>query len=280
MGTEIRNVRYEPHESPPIPLALGLAFQYVATSVGGIVLTPAIVVRIAGGTDSYILWAAFAALVVCGISTMIQALGYKRIGAGYVLFMGTSGVFIAVSIMALTKGGPSLLATLVVISALFQFFLSSKLSLFRRIFTSTVGGTVIMLVAVTIMPIVFGMLTDVPKTTPMTGAVVSALATVICIVLIVFMSSGVLRLWATAIGIVVGCVVSSFYGLFDTSKIAAAPWVGYGFQNKAIFADKIDSDGALTRSFVARWDDLRWSCGSLSFSFDGAGKFSEQKHQD
>ena len=99
------------------------------------VLTPAIVVRAAGGADSYLTWAVFAAAAISGISTIIQAVRFGRIGAGYVLLMGTSGAFIAVCVTALVDGGPGLLATLVVASSLFQFLLAAKLSLFRRLIT-------------------------------------------------------------------------------------------------------------------------------------------------
>ena len=72
--------------------------------------------------------------------------------------MGTSGAFIAICVGAIAQGGPAMLATLVVISSLFQFLLAWRLSLLRRILTPTVAGTVIMLIPVTVMPIVFGML--------------------------------------------------------------------------------------------------------------------------
>ena len=55
------------------------------------------------------------------------------------------------------------MASLIVISSLFQFLLASRLSLLRRLFTPVVSGTVIMLIAVTVMPIVFDTLNDVPE---------------------------------------------------------------------------------------------------------------------
>ena len=226
MADNTRNVRYEPNENPPPALSIGLAWQYALLFVSGIVITPAIIVRAAGGEDAYMLWAAFAALLISGITTMLQAIGYKRIGAGYILFMGTSGTFIAISIKALAKGGPSLLATLVIVSALLQFFLAWKLATFRRIFNSTVGGTIIMLVAVTVMPIIFSLLGDVPATASTHAAPVSALITVLCIVIIVFKSSGLLRLWAPVIGIVVGTLTAAALGAFDPSRIINAGWIG------------------------------------------------------
>lgn len=222
----VRSVRYEPNENVPKPLAIGLACQYAILLVAAIVLTPVIVVRAAGGDDGYMQWAAFAALLVSGITTLVQAVGYKRVGAGHILFMGPSGTFIAISITALAQGGPGLLASLVIASSVIQFISAYKLSWFRRIFTPMVSGTIVMLVAVAVMPIFFGMLDDVPEGSSSSGAPICAIITLLTTVGIVFRSSGVLRLWAPVIGVAVGSVASALLGLFDTSRIAVAPWVG------------------------------------------------------
>ena len=46
------NVRYEPDERLPVGLSLGLGFEYAALIIGGIVLTPAIIVRAGGGSEA------------------------------------------------------------------------------------------------------------------------------------------------------------------------------------------------------------------------------------
>ena len=223
---ERSSVRYEPDDKPPKLLAFGLGLQLSILCVGGVVLTPAIVVRAAGASDTYLTWAVFAAVAVCGITTVVQAVRVGRIGAGYVLLMGTSGAFIAVSVGALAMGGPAMLATLVVISALFQFALAARLSLLRRILTPTVAGTVIMLIAVTVMPIVFDTLTDVPESAAPVAAPISALATVLVIVGLALKATGALRLWAPVIGVVVGSVVAGLFGLYDVASVAGAAWIG------------------------------------------------------
>lgn len=220
------DVRYEADEKPPPLLAFGLGLQLAILCVGGIVFTPAIVVRAAGGGEDYLSWAVFAAVAVCGATTMLQAIRIGRFGAGYVLIMGTSGAFIAVCIAALAKGGPGMLATLVLVSSLFQFVLSERLSLFRRVLTPTVAGTVIMLIAVTVMPIVFGMFDDVPKGAPVLAAPLSALVALVAIVGIALKATGALRLWAPVIGVVAGTLVGAWFGIYDTARVAQAAWIG------------------------------------------------------
>ena len=219
-------VRYEPDEKPPAPLAFGLGLQLAVLNIAGVVLTPAIVVRAGGGSEAFLSWAVFAAVAVCGVTTALQARRFGRIGAGYVLLMGTSGAFIAVCITALAEGGPAMLATLVVVSSLFQFALSARLSLFRRVLTPTVAGVVLMLIAVTVMPVIFGMLEDVPKGTPRPAAPLSALTTVLVITGVALKARGALRLWAPVIGVLAGSLVAAWFGLYDAARVAGAAWVG------------------------------------------------------
>ena len=220
------NLRYEVNDRPPPVLASGLGIQLAVLIIGGVVLTPAIVITAAGGDKSYITWAVFGAVLVSGVTSVIQAVRIGRIGAGYVLAMGTSGAFIAVCVAAIAQGGPAMLATLVVISSIFQFLLAWRLSLFRRIFTPAVAGTVIMLIPVTVMPIVFDMLTQVPADASPISAPVSALVTALVICAIALKARGIFRLWAPVIGIVCGSVIAAQYGLYDVSSIANANWIG------------------------------------------------------
>ena len=97
-------VRYEPDENPPVSLSVGLGAQLAMLTVAGVVLTPVIVIRAAGGSADFLSWAVFAAVIVSGVTTVLQAVRLGRIGAGYVLLMGTSGAFISVCITAIAEG--------------------------------------------------------------------------------------------------------------------------------------------------------------------------------
>lgn len=220
------NVRYEPNDPLPAPLALGLGMQFAVLCLAGIVLTPAIVIRAGGGSEAYLSWAVFAAVAVSGITTILQSVRLGRLGSGYILVMGTSATFIAVCIAAIARGGPGLLATLVVVSSLFQFLLSGRLSLLRRILTPAVSGTVIMLIAVTVMPVAFDMLKEAPGNAPSLAVALSAAVTLAAMVAIALRGNAVLRLWAPLIGVAAGSVVAGLFGLYDTGRVAQASWFG------------------------------------------------------
>lgn len=219
-------VRYEPDESPPLAITAGLGFQFATLTITGIVLTPAIVIRAAGGTESYLSWAVFAAVLVSGTTTILQALGKGRVGAGYVLLMGTSAAFISVSIGAIAQGGPAMLGTLVVVSALVQYALGAHLSLFRRILTPTIAGTVIMLIAVTVMPIIFDMLDDVPDGATSSDAAITVAATLVVIIPVALRATGALRLWAPVLGVFAGSAAAVWVGVYDFELVREAAWLG------------------------------------------------------
>ncbi len=207
-------------------LAAGLGLQISGLAIPGLVLMPTVVFRAAGQAESLVLWAVSASVMICGVVTILQAIRVGRIGAGYILVTGTSGASIAVCIAALTEGGPALLAVLMLALSFFQFLFSARLSLFRRILTPTVMGTVIMLTPVTVMPVIFLQLNNVPAGAPPSAAPLSTLATLVVIAAIVLKAKGPLRLWAPVIGIVAGSLVAGSFGLYDIDRVAEASWVG------------------------------------------------------
>ncbi len=227
MARANENIRYEPDERPPHSVAAGVGFQAAVVIIAPVVLSAVIIGRAANQPESYLTWIAFAALLVSGTSTILQAARLGRVGAGHVLIMGTSGAFIAVCITALVKGGPSLMASLIVVSSLFQFALAARLSLLRRIITPVVAGTVIMLIAVTVMPIVFDLLEDVPEDLSSAAAPATAGATLATLVALALCAPVSWRLWAPLISIVVGCAVAAPFGLYDIQPVLEASWIGF-----------------------------------------------------
>ena len=225
-GRAKSTVRFEPDEKPPWPLATGLALQYSILALGGVVLTVAIVLRSAGSSEAYLAWGAFGALLVSGLTTIVQVTRLGRLGSGYVLMMGTSGAFIAVSVAALGQGGPALLTTLVIVSSLFQFLLAGRLSLLRRIITPTVAGTVIMLIAVNVMPFLFDFQDNVPSGASPLAAPVTVLSTLGVTLAMMLKFTGPVRLWGPLIGIAAGCIAASFFDLIDPATLGQAAWVG------------------------------------------------------
>ncbi len=222
-----QDVRYQPDDRPPLPITVGLGAQYAMLCIASIVLTPMIMITLAGGSDAYLSWAVFAALVISGVTTAIQARKIGRIGAGYILVMGSTSAFLAVSVSAIEQGGPGMLATLIIVSALIQFVLAARMALLRKVFTPTVAGTVLILIPITLTPLILRKLAEVPADASAAAGPVTAGVTLLVTLLIPLRFSGVMRLWAPAIGIVAGCLVAGLgFGIYDMTTVAEAAWIG------------------------------------------------------
>ncbi len=224
-ATASQNPRYEVHESPPFlaTLSFGLQFSLIASAT--LLVTPVIVARESGSDDSYMVWMIFASLVVVGVATLLQVRKVGPVGAGAVLPMFTAAVSIPFCITAVVDGGPGTLTTLVLVTAATQLVISKWLFILRRIVTPTVGGTVMMILSITLASVVFALLDRASEVEPV-AAPLTALATLIIVAALTLRSSAVLRLWGPVIGIVAGCIVAAALGIYDISAVTRAPWVG------------------------------------------------------
>ena len=220
-----RRIRYEPDDPCPPLVTLGVAFQGVVLILANTVLMVTIIVRAAGEGELYLGWAVFAALVIAGVTTALQAAHLGRVGAGHILMTGAGPHFIAISVVALTEADLATLASLIVVSSLFQFAMAAWLPFLRRIVTPIVSGTALMLIAVAVMPIAVGRLTDVPAGAPEGGGLIAAGVTLAVATGMVLRASGVWRLWAPLSGILAGCAAALFFGLYDLRPVAEASWL-------------------------------------------------------
>ncbi|MYN67324.1 MAG: hypothetical protein F4X11_20230 [Acidobacteria bacterium] len=287
-----RRIRYEPDDPCPPLVTAGVAFQGVVLILANTVLMVTIIVRAAGEGELYLGWAVFAALVIAGVTTALQAAHVGRVGAGHILMTGAGPHFIAISVVALTEADLATLASLIVVSSLFQFAMAAWLPFLRRIVTPIVSGTALMLIAVAVMPIAVGRLTDVPSGAPEGGGLIAAGVTLAVATGMVLRASGVWRLWAPLSGILAGCAAALFFGMYDLRPVAEASWLdvpdvaawpGIDFTPDARFwallpvfaivsvvaAIKTSSDGAVIQQASARQPratDFRLVQGALNAS--------------
>ena len=218
-------VQYQPDENPPIPLVISLGLQLAGLNIAAVMLIPTVIVRAAGESEAYLSWAVLTAVMICGITTILQALRFGRVGAGHVIVMCASATFIPVCIMALSEGGPAMMATLVVIASLVPPALSWQLPLFQRILTPTVSGTIIMLIPVTILPVVTQLLGSGAEGAAAPGSALSFFATALIICAISLKAPARMRAWAAVIGVAAGSIIAATFGLYDLGRVAGAAWI-------------------------------------------------------
>ena len=221
-----KTIRYEPDERCSPLVALGVGAQGIVLVLAPTVLIVAVTILATGQGEDYLTWAVFATLVLVAAVIMLQAAKIGRLGGGHLLVVGVTPNFIAVSVLALEEGGPPMLASLIVLSSIFYLAVATWLPLLRRIITPVVAGTVLMLIAATILPICFDRLQEVPEGTSMAAGPIVGAVTVVVSTLSILRGPGLWRPLSLLVGIGAGCAVAIPFGLYDLDPLLEARWIG------------------------------------------------------
>lgn len=219
---------YEVHEKAPFWLALFMGIQHVMLIYSEISLLPIIMGKKAGAPLEHILFASCAAGVASGILTLIQVLRLGHFGAGYTLFMGSSAAYLAGSVEAIKAGGFPLLATLSILVAPFEILMAYFLRFLRHIITPTVGGVILLLVVISLVPVSVHEWvgeTGLPFSQSWENFYTGLSALAILLGLALF-GNKTLRLWCPLIGIMGGIFTSWHFGQFNFHDLFNHPWIG------------------------------------------------------
>ena len=227
MASEINHkIRYEPPDPCPLVVSLGAGLQGVMMVLATMVLVVHIAADVGGQQVDHLPWAVCATLVIAGCVTALQAGKIWRFGSGHVLIVGPTIWYVAVSALALAEGGPALLASLVVATSVLYIVLAQWLPRLRRLIMPTVG-TVLMLTAVSVLPLVIDSIQQVPPSAPQMAGPVIAVITLLAVVVLSFRAAGALRLWSPLIAIAVGCLAAIPFEAYDgLGPVSDAPWLG------------------------------------------------------
>ena len=223
---DVAELRFAADDVPPRAVSWVIGVQTALLVCVPVVVVTTIVTRVANQSDAYLSWAIFASMVIGGLLTIVQAKRLVGLGGGTLTVMGASGASIGVGVLALVAGGPALLGVLVLAAGLCQLALAARLVLLRRIITPVVSGTLTALVAVTIMPLAFAMLTRVPENTPPAAAPTVAAVTMLVVLGLLLRGKRFVRAWNAPIGIAAGCVTAALFGILDFERVATARWIG------------------------------------------------------
>lgn len=237
------NLQYEADERPPLPATVGQSVQTALLVIAPVAVFPLVLVQAVGGSEAEVAWGVFSMLVVTGAVTVLQAYRIGPFGAGMLVIAYPSPTAIPFCILALEEGGTSTLASLIIVSGVFQVLLSLRLSLLRKLVTPAFSGTVLILLVITVIPVIFGSINDVPEDASTAAGPVCILVTFVVIVGLLLKGSAVWRVWASLIGIVAGSIAGITFGIFDfgpvtESSVTGLPldgWPGFGFSFGSAF---------------------------------------------
>ncbi len=228
MGERRQTLRFDVDERPPTPIAAGLGLQYALFVITGSIFLPIFMHAqglISADQEAFLV---SASLLTGGVSTAVQALRIGPVGSGYMLFMGTSGTFFAATIDAIELAGIGFVAALALIAAPTEMLFAWLFRFLRNIFTPTVGGVVVMCVAITVVPLAIDLWEGAGS--EQEGAfspfVIGAASVVVMVAMIVGTPARY-RMWAPIGGLAAGCLAALAFGDWSFTQTSDAAVIGF-----------------------------------------------------
>ncbi len=242
----------------PIPKLATYGFQHVVAFYAGAVLVPIIIAGAINLPPEDLVKLITADLFTCGIASIIQSVGFWKIGVRLPLLQGVTfaGVSPIIAIGLANGGGaPSLLYVYgaVIVAGVFTFLIAPIFIKLLRFFPPVVTGSLITIIGLCLVPV--GALDAV--TNPHTHEIdptnirwfLYALGTIAIIVAIQRLFSGFLATIAVLLGLVIGCAIAYALGDMSFDKVGEA--AAFGFTPPFLFGmPKFDFVACLTMIIV------------------------------
>ncbi|MBN0043555.1 purine permease [Streptomyces actuosus] len=216
-------------EVPPVRQLAAFGLQHVLAMYAGAVAVPLIVGGAMKLPPADLAYLITADLLVCGMATLIQCVGFWRFGVRLPIMQGCT--FAAVSPMVLigtTGGGLPAIYGAVIVAGLAIMLLAPAFGRLLRFFPPLVTGTVILIIGVSLLPVAgnwaaggvgaadFG----APRNLALAAFVLAAVLGV------QRFAPAFLSRIAVLIGIVVGLAVAVPFGFTDFGGVSDAGWLG------------------------------------------------------
>lgn len=224
-----RSTIFELKGIPSMKQALPLALQHVVAMIVGCV-TPAILVAGVAGLsrkDSVILIQA--ALIVSGISTLVQLFPFIRtkwitIGSGLPIIMGISFAYLpSMQSIAGDFDIPTILGAQIV-GGCVAIFVGLFIRKIRRFFPPLIAGTVVFTIGLSLYPTAINYMAG-GVGSPDYGSSknwIIAIITLTVVTLLNHYGKGIFKLASILIGIIIGYVAALFMGMIDFSAVSHA----------------------------------------------------------
>lgn len=210
-------------EDARLPLGRTLLYgaQHVLSMYGGVVAVPLIVGTAAGLSTADVGLLVACALLVSGLTTLLQSLGVPFIGARLPLVQGTTFGAVSTMLVIIADGGglPAIFGA-VIVAGVVGFLLAPVFSRLQPLFPPVVTGTIIAAMGISLLPVAAGWIMGT-EGTPGAGSAQNLLLALITLASVLVLSR-IRRLSGVAIllGIVIGTVVAALLGAADFSQVA------------------------------------------------------------
>ncbi len=217
----------------PLNQSIPLGIQHVLAMFAGNITVPIIIAGIFGQTPEQKIFLIQMALFVAGVATVIQTVGYGRIGSRLPIIQGTSFAFIPV-MAPFAKAGLGAVFTAAFIGGIFQMWIGRILKPIRHLFPPLVTGIVVLMIGISLLKVGFmyaggggWLLNNKPEVFGNYNHLIISFTVLIVALWANQKGKGMVSSASILIGMVAGYIVAMMMGMVNYGKIAGADWFAF-----------------------------------------------------
>jgi xanthine permease len=223
------DVLYDIEEMPPWAEAVPLGLQHVLVMVASNITIPLIIAGVVGATTGETAFLVQVALLVAGLTTLMQTIGIGPIGARLPVVQGTSFGFLVIAIPLASEYGLSAVFGGAIFAGVVQVLLGFSLRWLKSLFPPLVSGIVVLVIGIGLLPAGINLAGGGANVEDFGAAIHLGMAGLVLVVILIAyaLGKGFISAAAVLIGLVVGYLVAIPFGLVETTRIAEAAWFSF-----------------------------------------------------
>lgn len=203
--------------------------QHVLAMYAGAVAVPLIIANALGLSREQLIYLINADLFTCGIATLIQTLGFWKMGIRIPIIQGVTFAAVTPMIIIGKTHGLTGIYGSIIVAGLVTFLIAPYFSRLLRFFPPVVTGTIITIIGITLMPVAVrwaGGGNPAASDFASANFIVVALITLVLVLFFYRYFTGFLSNIAVLLGLVCGTIIAMPFGLVNFSQVADSAWLG------------------------------------------------------
>ena len=222
-----------PNKKLPLNQSIPLGIQHVFAMFAGNITVPLIVAGVFGVTTSEKIFLIQMALFAAGVATIIQTVGFGKVGSRLPIIQGTSFAFIPI-MLPFKAFGLGAIFTAAFIGGIFQIWIGKMLKPIRHMFPPLVTGIVVLMIGVSLLKVGFKyagggvwLMNNKPEIFGNWEHLLISGTVLIVALLCNQRGKGMVSAASILLGIIAGFIMATLLGEVRFEKIAAASWFAF-----------------------------------------------------
>ena len=201
-----------------------LSVQHLLAMYAGAILVPIIVGTSLDFTPEQIAFLVTIDIFMCGVATFLQV--WKGTGTGLPIVLGCTFTAVAPMILIGQTKGIDVLYGSLFLSGILVIIIAPFFSQLVRFFPPVVTGSVVTIIGINLMPVAMNYLAggEGAKDYGNGNNIVLGVVTLLVILIIQRMTTGFFKSIAILIGLIVGTLLASAFGIVDVKQVVEAHW--------------------------------------------------------